>query len=499
MAAKRKNRVNADLMAHIESLGLTSVEQYRAWCSANGLSTQTHKSSTQRRNEKRLARQLSSDTALKLYKNRTRRPQKTIRAIYEGKLTMRRGMPRSLGYLVPPPKTYSWGGVRREGAKSKRLRHALLQLLLQVEKQGAFSLHKSAIVHLGDSHDYDFVNGLWALAYWHKLWLRDPADWRPASHNLRKQFGSLARHLLAKYDVPAFMDIAWFCEEDEARRVQGWFVHMGTGGNIRKADVPLTLTKKMAHLFLQSPQGYTIYEAFRRAQILGLGGEEPLVHAVNGSRLGSSFVNEHFWHTVVHFFVNNPMLDPDEVGPIVDYIHNQKYVPREERVDGRVVELSPVQPNFSIKGRSVVNLLREVEMWHGQLARQDRLSEKIWDPSGLNGLDWTVRDNNGNEKERWTITELLSSKELSLEGRKMHHCVGSYANSCKSGMKSIWTMEFTTPGYKIPNKVLTIAVENATRRISEARGKYNARPSRKARQVLSLWRTREGMSISRWV
>ena len=75
-------------------------------------------------------------------------------------------------------------------------------------------------------------------------------EWRPDSHNGRKQFGSLARHLLANYDVPAFMDIAWFFgEEDEARQQQGWFVHVGTGGNIRKADVPLTLTKKMAHLF----------------------------------------------------------------------------------------------------------------------------------------------------------------------------------------------------------------------------------------------------------
>ena len=318
--------------------------------------------------------------------------------------------------------------------------------------------------------------------------------------------------------MPAFMDIAWFLGgEDEARQQQGWFVHVGTGGNIRKADVPLTLTKKMAHLFLESPHDYTIYEAFRCGQILGLGGEEPLVRAVNSTRLGSSFDCESFWHKVVHFFVNNPMLDPDEVGPIVDYIHNQKYVSREETVGGEVVRLPPEQPNFSIKGRSIVKLLRQVEFWHRQLARQNRLPAKVWEPAGFNDLDWTETDNYGNKKDHWTITELVTVKELSLEGRRMHHCVGSYANNCKNGRTSVWSMQVTTPEDET-HRVMTIAVQNGSRSITQARGKCNARPNgrtpsgkrrdfskeyerhlRKSRHVLFLWREQEGLSMSRGV
>ena len=314
------------------------------------------------------------------------------------------------------------------------------------------------------------------------------------------------------------MDIAWFLGgEDAARRQQGWFVHVGTGGNIRKADIPLTLTKKMAHLFLQSPADYAIYEAFRRGQILGLGGGEPLVRAVNATRLGASFDREAFWCKVVHFFVNNPMLDPDEVGPIVDYIHNQKYAPREEVVDGEVVRLPPEQPNFSIKGRSAVKLLRQVEMWHRQLARQNRLPAKVWAPSGFNALDWTETDGYGNARDRWTITELVTAKALSEEGRKMHHCVGSYANNCKNGRTSIWSMQVTTPERET-HRVMTIAVQNGSRSITQARGKCNARPNgktpngrrrdfnkhyerylRKSRHVLFLWREREGLSMSRGV
>ena len=66
-------------------------------------------------------------------------------------------------------------------------------------------------------------------------------------------------------------------------------------------------------MFLQTPNQYTIEEALRWGQILGLEGEQPLVRAVNGTPLGTTFDNEDFWKTVIHFFVNNPMLDPDHV------------------------------------------------------------------------------------------------------------------------------------------------------------------------------------------
>ena len=56
---------------------------------------------------------------------------------------------------------------------------------------------------------------------------------------------------------PPFMDHAWLGNGagyvgDEL--CQQWFVHIGTGNNIRKADgLPFPLTKLMAHHFLQAP------------------------------------------------------------------------------------------------------------------------------------------------------------------------------------------------------------------------------------------------------
>src|SRR5262249_16261642 len=111
----------------------------------------------------------------------------------------------------------------------------------------------------------------------------------------------------------------------ESIRQQGWFLHVGRGQNIRTADLPLPYTKRMAHEFMQAPADLTIKEAIRWGQIHGLGGSERLMHAVIGTRLGPPFMHDDFWITVLQFLIANPMLDLAHVGPIIDYIHQQRF------------------------------------------------------------------------------------------------------------------------------------------------------------------------------
>ena len=77
------------------------------------------------------------------------------------------------------------------------------------------------------------------LGAWHSKWVRGPKRWRCNSHNPARQFSSLARHLLADYHVPNFLDSAWFRPRGgsirEKRQEQEWFIHIGQGGNIRTA------------------------------------------------------------------------------------------------------------------------------------------------------------------------------------------------------------------------------------------------------------------------
>jgi len=494
------------LMVHLEALGLSTEEDYRAWCRQNGLSESLHKSPQQRRKEVSLHSRAASQAVLAGMKSRTRRPQETMRLMCDGKV--REDEVRH-SYLRKIHEAFAQLGDDRPR------RRAFLRLLLHVSKNADLLSVKPAASQLGPQEGNSTIEGLAALSRHHRDWLNPVENWQPESHNSSRQFGSLSRHLLARYAVPSFMDVAWFQGDSEtARQQQGWFKHIGTGQNIRKADVPVELTKKMAHLFLQAPDGYTIENALRWGQILGLGGEEALVRAVNGTRLGKTFEHEVFWRTVVHFLVNHPMLDMAQVGPVVDYIYNQKYVPQEVvGPGGEVTHRPPAQPNFAVKGRSMEKLVRSMEGWHRQLARDARLPHRQWAPSGYEPLDYT-QDGAPDGPVRWSVKELLSTRELAAEGRAMHHCVGSYSNNCQRGNTSIWSMqvEDATGG---PYRVMTIAVNNGSRSVSQARGKYNALPSGKtpngkrralerwyqshlkeSRRILRMWREQEGLTMS---
>lgn len=99
----------------------------------------------------------------------------------------------------------------------------------------------------------------------------------------------------------------------------------------------------------------------------------------------------------------------------------------------------------------------------------------------------------------------------------MNHCVGSYSNNCQKGNISVWSMQ-VEDAEGGPYRVMTIAVNNGSRSVSQARGKYNALPSgrtpngrqramqksyrrylRHSKRILYLWREQEGLAMSSFV
>jgi len=114
---------------------------------------------------------------------------------------------------------------------------AFLRLLRHVRRRSdLLRLPKAA--HFDPRGHDDVLVGLLSLAAFD--WLRPVEDWEPAGDNPLPQFSSLARHLLAAFPVPQFMTSAWLKGPDaEARRQQRWYAHVGSGRNIRTADLPL--------------------------------------------------------------------------------------------------------------------------------------------------------------------------------------------------------------------------------------------------------------------
>ena len=213
-----------------------------------------------------------------------------------------------------------------------------------------------------------------------------------------EQFGSPARHLLARYDAPAFLVAAWFAgPTPDGVRQQRWFKHVGRGGNIRTADdLPLCLTRRMANHFLQAPPGIGIREAFRYAQVLGMGGGTRLALSILGTRIGSDFDHDEFWVPVIRWLIAHPALDPAHLGPVIDYLHDQRFVPSvpnpASRVRGqpRGPLLSAPQPNLSMTGRTPESLLRCVAAWHKGLGSRRLGVSARWKPTGGKKVSGTV-------------------------------------------------------------------------------------------------------------
>lgn len=389
--------------------------------------------------------------------------------------------------------------VRRCLGEDADARDALRRLLLHVDRY--LDVLRTRKFYPAGSRGYmSVLAGLIAVAFHHRKWLRPVEDWtcEPSVNGHPRpidQFSSLLRHLLARYDVPLFLDSAFFEGTDtEARRQQEWFLHLAGGGSARKLDAPIEMTRRMAHLFMTIPSHnrHSILRNMRWAQVIGMGGDTVLAKTILSTRLGRKFEDDAFWRTVVLFLVNNAMMEPERVGPLVDYIHNMKYAPRRVvREEGGVDEGPPPHPNFTMKGRSAAKLLRQVEAWHGHLAREQNVVFQSWPPCGLRTYELS-ETHPSIGPVRWTVQELLSSWELAAEGRALHHCVVSYSDQCADGKTSIWSISAQKAGAGEREGVMTVAVDVGMRAVTQARGRYNALPHQRPKSAQARQEERSG-------
>ena len=223
MAHRRKRNVRSEieraanrtnLKSHIRALGLQSEDDYRAWCRKRGLGDGLHKSNRQIQKERQLARRQQGEVALTRTRQQTRSPANTIRQLYDRTLPQGRLGADYLYKIRGLFNAFPYGPTRR----------AFLDILLQAARRADLFRLDPVIPAFGAHPDNNFINGLAALAHHAEDWVRPVAEWVSPSHNPRKQFHHLACHLLARYDVPTFMDAAFFTSQmPEAGLHQAWF------------------------------------------------------------------------------------------------------------------------------------------------------------------------------------------------------------------------------------------------------------------------------------
>jgi hypothetical protein len=380
--------------------------------------------------------------------------------------------------------------------RSTELSLAVAQLCAPLKKSHVQQLlrlaRRVASLRLDWLVDLAMLRRLCTVAQKMELAIGDLDAWVPTSHNRERQFASLTRHLFARYPVPAFFDSAWTEHADP--KWAGWFIHVGQGTALRAiVDCDLDMTKRMQHHTMLAPADLDVGQAIRFGQVMALGGTVPLARAIVGTRIGRPGQNEAFWSTVVQFFCSAGMFDLAQVGPIVDYLNEMRFMFGQPRiVNGQVIPSEIAEPNLSMKGRTMGALLRQVEQWHDRLARVRRHGQLVtWARCGITELQRVE----GVERQKlWRVVELLTSSELTEEGRALKHCVSSYAGSCASGRTAIFSLRLLED--QVEQRLITLEVHRESRMLVQARGRYNRLTNALEARIIRSWLMQANLQVA---
>jgi len=363
------------------------------------------------------------------------------------------------------------------------------ELLHYVRNRAARLLEASVV-----NRHHPGVEALVNLSRFGSAHIRPAAEWSGTTSSWWLAVSSLAHHLVCKYKVPVFLASSWHSTNAAADKKRGWFVAHARGASFRSLNLPIVMTRRMEHIFLASHDHLSIEQAIRRAELLGLGAPAECVQAVLSTRLATDFSNGEFWRTVWIFLIANAsMIDPAQIGPMIDFIQAIRHDRVAMETPDGMVELDPPQPAFSVKGRTVQSMLRLMRNWHRSLGVGS--AGLAWTPLPLQPMLLEEPSQDASAPPRqWQMTELSNSAQLRAEGAALHHCVASYADRCYRGMSSIWSLRFRR-GEKV-HHVLTIEVDPKRRAIVQARGRANRAASGKPLRLLQHWAARERLQMA---
>ena len=349
-------------------------------------------------------------------------------------------------------------------------------------------------------------------------WVRPVEDWKPKGRGKDTQFRSLVEHLLCKYPAPHFLFRAFDLRPADPGTAEWLYFFSGVAGGgsaykLAKEYIPTPMTKRMAHRFMQTTGKDSLLSNIRRVQVEEFVEEDPawarrLHNVLMGTVMGRPGIvraGEEFWATIIRWFSRQAMLDPQQVGPLIDYIAHAR----------------TEEENWSIQGRTVVSLTRSMEEWHGVLHKMRKVVGTAFEPSGYKALHWREKrtDKRG---YFWTyrVEEILTTKKLADEGRSMKHCVYGYGRSIQSGSTAIWSLR-KSASYKEDyydevaekmktrwvelgefddaDRIVTIEVDLRSSAVVQVRGKMN-RPAKQQESLrVAKWASQNNLVVrSRW-
>lgn len=321
--------------------------------------------------------------------------------------------------------------------------------------------------------------------------VRDPETWAGFEGCLAGAIASLAQHLFGRYRIPPFLAKAWYAVDDRGELKRKWYVAHAQGGSFRSVAPELQMTRAMEDVFLKTADHLEIAAGLRRAELVSLGADPPLIEAVMATLLAFELENAEFWRSLLLLLTAfRSRLPLHQVGPMVDFLHAIRHQRVEARGETGMVIIEPPRPDFSLRGRTLTSLLRLVSAWHRGLEVPNG-SDFTWSSSDATGMSFAVEPRDPEAPlVRFEIRELTSASTLAWEGRRLGHCVAVYARKCLVRQASIWSLRrFVGDGPARP--IATIEVDPNRRRIVQLRGIRNRWVTGAPERYVREWASRE--------
>jgi len=327
-------------------------------------------------------------------------------------------------------------------------------------------------------------------------YVRNPDDWVSKSYNLNKQKIDFIRWVYCLYPVPQFM-LELFTDKAKSELFVNsllprklffkWFIIIATGGSFAKYSKEI-FTKKEAHLFLNAPDNNTIIENIWWAKCKSIDLGRKVTHAIvkrlfrniNPPRHYLEIANLFWWQRLLILLKNcEDEVSIESLNDIMDFLrdrHNNSDV-------------------FDLKGRTFNSLIKLSNEWHRTMQFR-KFGNQNFTWRGIDIPDWNWTDKK--QTSTWTVTQLLTSKELFNDGKRMRHCVASYGQRCMQGQSAIFSL-MEDDGMNMPEKHVTIEL-SSSKQLIQANARMNRQPKGMAKLILNKWLSHNGIDRRRsWV
>ena len=270
---------------------------------------------------------------------------------------------------------------------------------------------------------------------------------------------------------------------------KNWLVYVLKGNNLRTCpDLPFKLTKKCFHIFNQLYNGFLTNEELFQIQKVNSSATTVLIYSqlrandvshqvaieVLRKNIQDQPANIEFWFSTFSL-LHNQGLKASQVNIIYDYI-DYRFLHRKEKLN--------------LKGRSMENLVTEINDWHNELAVKKfrkKYDDVKFEMASINDYTYEKLEN------KFIIKQLSSGYELFMEGKLLRHCVFSYLRLCITNKCKIFSLRKVDEN-SVETPLVTIELRGNA--ISQVRGHYNRPYNLDEIKIIKLWAAAENLRIA---